>query len=66
MEFNGNQGPCLAFRRAASVLKRFLFYEDISKPVSRTEASALKIIVEEAVICVNPHATVNVAGGFRR
>ncbi|XP_067241786.1 DNA nucleotidylexotransferase isoform X2 [Chanodichthys erythropterus] len=158
MEFSGNQGPCLAFRRAASVLKSlpaalqcleethrlpclgehskaiveeifecgsssrveevlndekyrtmklfssvfgvgpktaeswyyrglrtfeqvltepsirlnrmqtagFLFYEDISKPVSRTEASALKIIVEEAVIYVNPHATVNVAGGFRR
>ncbi|XP_048059970.1 DNA nucleotidylexotransferase isoform X1 [Megalobrama amblycephala] len=158
MEFSGNQGPCLAFRRAASVLKSlpaalqcleethrlpclgehskaiveeifecgsssrveevlndekyrtmklfssvfgvgpktaeswyyrglrtfeqvltepsirlnrmqtagFLFYEDISKPVSRTEAIALKIIVEEAVIYVNPHATVNVAGGFRR
>ncbi|XP_067278253.1 DNA nucleotidylexotransferase [Pseudorasbora parva] len=44
----------------------FLFYEDISKPVSRTEANALKIIVEEAVICVNPHATVSITGGFRR
>ncbi|KAG1963037.1 DNA polymerase lambda [Pimephales promelas] len=44
----------------------FLFYEDISKPVSRTEASALKIIVEEAVMCVNPHATVHITGGFRR
>uniref|UniRef100_A0A9J7X1N6 DNA-directed DNA/RNA polymerase mu n=1 Tax=Cyprinus carpio carpio TaxID=630221 RepID=A0A9J7X1N6_CYPCA len=44
----------------------FLFYEDISKPVSRTEASALKIIVEEAVICVNPSATVSITGGFRR
>ncbi|KTG01978.1 hypothetical protein cypCar_00041730, partial [Cyprinus carpio] len=43
----------------------FLFYEDISKPVSRTEASALKIIVEEAVICVNPSATVSITGGFR-
>ncbi|XP_052428081.1 DNA nucleotidylexotransferase [Carassius gibelio] len=44
----------------------FLFYEDISKPVSRTEASALKIIVEEAVISVNPSATVSITGGFRR
>ncbi|XP_050982202.1 DNA nucleotidylexotransferase [Labeo rohita] len=44
----------------------FLFYEDISKPVSRTEASALKIIVEEAVIFVNPSATVSITGGFRR
>ncbi|XP_043110716.1 DNA nucleotidylexotransferase [Puntigrus tetrazona] len=44
----------------------FLFYEDISKPVSRTEASALKIIVEEAVICVNPSASVSITGGFRR
>ncbi|XP_042592076.1 DNA nucleotidylexotransferase-like [Cyprinus carpio] len=42
----------------------FLFYEDISKPVSRTEASALKILVEEAVICVNPSATVSITGGF--
>uniref|UniRef100_A0A673GGV8 DNA nucleotidylexotransferase-like n=1 Tax=Sinocyclocheilus rhinocerous TaxID=307959 RepID=A0A673GGV8_9TELE len=127
LELCGNQGPSLAFRRAASMLKslpaalrrleetqhlpclgehsraiievqheprpslsvsthisshlscsapaealintlshRFLFYEDISKPVSRTEASALKIIVEEAVICVNPSATVSITGGFRR
>ncbi|XP_059372921.1 DNA nucleotidylexotransferase-like [Carassius carassius] len=44
----------------------FLFYEDISKPVSRTEAIALKIIVEEAVISVNPSATVSITGGFRR
>uniref|UniRef100_A0A9J7ZPV8 DNA nucleotidylexotransferase n=1 Tax=Cyprinus carpio carpio TaxID=630221 RepID=A0A9J7ZPV8_CYPCA len=36
----------------------FLFYEDISNPVSRTEANALKILVEEAVICVNPSATI--------
>uniref|UniRef100_A0A8C2BLB8 DNA-directed DNA/RNA polymerase mu n=1 Tax=Cyprinus carpio TaxID=7962 RepID=A0A8C2BLB8_CYPCA len=44
----------------------FLFYEDISNPVSRTEASALKILVEEAVICVNPSATVSITGGFSR
>ncbi|XP_052007186.1 DNA nucleotidylexotransferase-like isoform X2 [Xyrauchen texanus] len=44
----------------------FMFYEDISKPVSRPEANALKTIVEEAVTCVNSSASVNVIGGFRR
>ncbi|XP_051503974.1 DNA nucleotidylexotransferase [Myxocyprinus asiaticus] len=44
----------------------FMFYEDISKPVSRSEAYALKTIVEEAVTCVNSSASVNVIGGFRR
>uniref|UniRef100_A0A8C1RKV6 Deoxynucleotidyltransferase, terminal n=1 Tax=Cyprinus carpio TaxID=7962 RepID=A0A8C1RKV6_CYPCA len=39
---------------------------DISNPVSRTEANALKILVEEAVICVNPSATVSITGGFSR
>ncbi|XP_051945529.1 DNA nucleotidylexotransferase-like [Xyrauchen texanus] len=44
----------------------FMFYEDISKPVSRSEADALKIIVEEAVTSVNSSATVTITGGFRR
>ncbi|KAA0718393.1 DNA nucleotidylexotransferase [Triplophysa tibetana] len=140
MELSGNQGPCLAFRRAASVLKSlntalrhpeemkhlpclgehskaiieveylslslslylssalrtsenwfsrglrtleqilsdptirlnrmqtagFLFYDDISRPVSRAEAEAMKVLVEDAVKRVNPSARVCITGGFRR
>uniref|UniRef100_A0A8C2H107 DNA-directed DNA/RNA polymerase mu n=1 Tax=Cyprinus carpio TaxID=7962 RepID=A0A8C2H107_CYPCA len=120
LEFCGNLGQSLAFRRAASVLKSLpaalrhlqetqrlpclgehsraiieeIFecgsssrveeilnderyrtmkvkwvsqdFRDISNPVSRTEANALKILVEEAVICVNPSATVSITGGFSR
>ncbi|XP_073729590.1 DNA nucleotidylexotransferase [Misgurnus anguillicaudatus] len=44
----------------------FLFYEDISRPVSRAEANALKVLIEEAVTCVNPSANVYITGGFRR
>uniref|UniRef100_A0A673GJD2 DNA-directed DNA/RNA polymerase mu n=1 Tax=Sinocyclocheilus rhinocerous TaxID=307959 RepID=A0A673GJD2_9TELE len=57
---------CHSISYSSALVAGFLFYEDISKPVSRTEASALKIIVEEAVICVNPSATVSITGGFRR
>ncbi|NP_001014817.1 DNA nucleotidylexotransferase [Danio rerio] len=44
----------------------FLFYEDISVPVSRAEAAALKMMMEEALLFINPSATVTITGGFRR
>ncbi|KAF3817030.1 hypothetical protein GH733_013772 [Mirounga leonina] len=41
-------------------------YHDLSAPVRRPEAEALQQVVEAAVACVLPGATVTLVGGFRR
>ncbi|RXN02050.1 DNA nucleotidylexotransferase [Acipenser ruthenus] len=44
----------------------FLYYDDISRAVSRDEASAIGQIVEDTVHLLVPDALVVVTGGFRR
>ncbi|XP_029786983.1 DNA-directed DNA/RNA polymerase mu isoform X1 [Suricata suricatta] len=41
-------------------------YQDLSAPVQRSDVEALQQVVEEAVGCILPGATVTLAGGFRR
>ncbi|KAJ3610069.1 hypothetical protein NHX12_022163, partial [Muraenolepis orangiensis] len=108
-EFSQSDGQCLAFRRAASVLKSvpwplqrlgavanlpclgehtravmedpledpgvelntmqeagFLYHGDISRPVSRAEALALRDIFHRAALGISAHAVLVLTGGFRR
>uniref|UniRef100_A0A4W4EML5 DNA-directed DNA/RNA polymerase mu n=1 Tax=Electrophorus electricus TaxID=8005 RepID=A0A4W4EML5_ELEEL len=44
----------------------FLYYEDISKPVSRAEAKAVGCIIEEVASCFSSSVTITLTGGFRR
>lgn len=41
-------------------------YQDLSSPVQRPDAEALRQVVEAAVGWALPGATVTLAGGFRR
>ncbi|CAL8278286.1 unnamed protein product [Merluccius merluccius] len=42
------------------------YYADLNQPVTRDEADAISVTVEEAVCSVLPGAQVTLAGGFRR
>ncbi|XP_076831516.1 DNA nucleotidylexotransferase [Brachyhypopomus gauderio] len=44
----------------------FLYYEDISKPVSRAEAKAVGCIIEDVASCFGSGVTITLTGGFRR
>ncbi|KAG7513155.1 hypothetical protein JOB18_049363 [Solea senegalensis] len=44
----------------------FLYYEDISRAVSKAEARALGSIIDEAVRAITPDGILALTGGFRR
>ncbi|KAI4886241.1 hypothetical protein NFI96_023532 [Prochilodus magdalenae] len=44
----------------------FLYYEDISKPVTIAEAKAVGCIIKETSSCFSSGVTVTLTGGFRR
>uniref|UniRef100_A0A8C7DMK7 DNA nucleotidylexotransferase n=1 Tax=Oncorhynchus kisutch TaxID=8019 RepID=A0A8C7DMK7_ONCKI len=44
----------------------FLYYRDISKAVSKTEAKALRSIIEETAHWIAPDSILALTGGFRR
>ncbi|KAL7889784.1 hypothetical protein AOLI_G00020420 [Acnodon oligacanthus] len=44
----------------------FLYYEDISKPVTVAEAKAMGCIIKEAASYFSSSVTINLTGGFRR
>ncbi|XP_036430471.1 DNA nucleotidylexotransferase [Colossoma macropomum] len=44
----------------------FLYYEDISKPVTVAEAKAVGYIIEEAASCFSSGVTITLTGGFCR
>ena len=47
-------------------LSGFLYYEDLVSRVTRAEAEAVSVLVQEAVWAFMPDAFVTVTGGFRR
>ncbi|XP_072533129.1 DNA nucleotidylexotransferase [Salminus brasiliensis] len=44
----------------------FLYYEDISKPVTIAEAKAVGCIIEETASCYSSNVTISLTGGFCR
>lgn len=55
-----------SFIHSSVPLPGFLYYEDISKPVSIAEAKAVGCIIEEAASCFDSGVTITLTGGFCR